>query len=184
MDRECSKPTISVRNLNARCVEIQFTESSGEFRQHIVLFAFTDQDVTLIGEPMLELAGFLREPDCEPDEVVEFITESGALDLARRWRRCPEHMLSSIAQCGDFELNYVFLASIDKLSAARLLDLGRAVEIVEFGTFPLVFDELLHCAGDSDGCVMRWYNPAIPISRIVEHLRLICRRSSWDFVQE
>lgn len=183
MDRRFSRPTISVRNLDLRCIEIESTESSGEFRQDIVLFAFVGQDVTLIGEPMLELAGFLRAPDYPPDEVVEFNTESGAIDRARRWRRCPEKVLSAIARCGDFELNSVFLASIHRPSTDRLLVLSEAVAIHEFGILPFVTDELLHCPGDRDGCVVRWYNPGVSIGRIVEHLRLACQRRSWDFDQ-
>jgi hypothetical protein len=198
MNPEFSKPTISIRNLDSRCVEIEINAVSdyshsrtavdarawSEFRRQLLLFAFEEHDVTLVGESGSALIKALTGAlESAPDEVVELRDESGERGCALRWRRCPAKILTAIANDGDFELNSLFLASIGTASASRLSGIGKAFA-VEFNEVPFVTDELLHCTGDSDGYVMRWFNPGISEGRIVERLKTLCQQFSWDFVRE
>ena len=90
-----------------------------------------------------------------------------------------------IANYGSsFELNFCQFTSISDRIVERLTRLGAAQWEAALEAVPETAEEVFHCNGDSDGYRLWWLNPAIDESRIIEHLRLLCRCFYWNFHEQ
>ena len=99
-------------------------------------------------------------------------------ELAIRWKSCAADTLSEIAYDGDFETGAFLLTTLGDSVAERYADLYRYPDSGP-DSIPATADEAFYCTGDSDGTVMRWLNPSIPKTEIVDRLKMMCKIFSW-----